>query len=271
MPDKKTTKIIFFGDVSGALGRKGVKQILPIWEKEYKPDIFIANIENLAHNKGVTPKTMEEIASTGVKIFTGGNHVWKKYDISQLAEETDYQLACPANDSRTPAKYRYQKIEINKTPLIVVSLNGQTFMDQATLDNLSNPFHKIDNLLNEFPKGSNIVVDFHAETTSDKRAMGFYLDGRVSAVLGTHTHVPTADAQILDQGTAYLTDIGMVGPFDSILGIKKEIIIDKFLSEDKIRHETPDTGQIEINAVLLEIDNGSNKAITIKHLREIIN
>jgi len=266
MPAK--TKIIFFGDVSGAMGRQGVKLIVPRWQKKYKPDIFIANIENLAHNKGVTLRTMEEIYNSGVRLFTGGNHIWKKYDISQLAQETDYQIACPANDMRTPQKYLYQTIEINGCKLTVISLGGQTYMND---DNLSNPFLKIDEVLTQMPEDSNILIDVHAETTSEKRALGFYLDGRVSVVLGTHTHVPTADAQILEKGTGYLTDVGMVGPHDSILGIKKEIIIEKFLTNSKIVHDVPKTGQIEVNAVLLEIDNASHKTKKITPLREIIN
>lgn len=267
MPDNKT-KLIFLGDISGSLGRDGVKKIIPIWEKKYKPDIFVANVENLAHNKGVTLKTMAEIADTGIKIFTGGNHIWKKYDINSLAEETDYALATPANDSRTPKKYLWQTLEVNGTNLVVINLQGQTFIEDETV---SNPFIKINELLAKLPKNSNIIIDLHAEATSEKRAMGFYLDGRVSAVFGTHTHVPTSDEQILPQGTGYVTDVGMVGPFDSILGIKKEIIIDKFISEDKIRHEVQTTGQIEINALLLEIDNNNHKTTQIKHLREIIN
>lgn len=266
MPAK--TKIIFLGDVSGSMGRQGVKSIVPRWQKKYKPDIFIANIENLAHNKGVTLRTMEEISNTGVKIFTGGNHIWKKYDINQLAQETDYKIACPANDSRTPQKYLYQTIDVNGCPLTVISLGGQTFMNEETL---SNPFLKIDKILQTIPKDSHIIVDIHAETTSEKRALGFYLDGRVTAVLGTHTHVPTADAQILEKGTGYITDVGMVGPHDSILGIKKEIIIEKFLTETKIIHDVPTTGQIEVNAVLLEVDNDSHQTKKITPLREIIN
>ncbi len=266
MPAK--TKIIFFGDVSGSLGRQGVKTIVPRWQKKYKPDIFIANIENLAHNKGVTLRTLEEIYNSGVRLFTGGNHIWKKYDINQLAQETAYKIACPANDSRTPQKYLYQTTDINSYPLTIISLGGQTFMNE---DSLSNPFHKIDELLKIIPGNSNIIIDIHAETTSEKRALGFYLDGRVSAILGTHTHVPTADAQILEKGTGYITDIGMVGPHHSVLGIKKEIIIEKFLTETKIIHDVPTTGQIEINAVLLEIDNTTHQTKKIAHLREIIN
>ena len=267
MPDKNI-KIIFLGDISGYLGRQGVKTIVPLWQKKYQPDLFIANIENLAHNKGVTPKTLKEIYDTGVRLYSGGNHIWKKYDLGQLAEESDYQIACPANDSRAPKKYRYQVVEVKGVKVALINLNGRTFMNE---EGLENPFFKIEEILQEIPEQSIVILDIHAEATSEKRAMGFYLDGRVSAVLGTHTHVPTADAQILEKGTAYLTDIGMIGAYDSILGIKKEIIIEKFLTEEKIIHDLPKSGQIEINAVLLEIDKETKKATKIKNLREIIN
>lgn len=267
MPDK--TKVLFFGDISGALGRKGIKAIIPDWKEKYQPDIIIANVENLAHNKGVTLKTMAEMSEAGVELFSGGNHIWKKYELDKLAEETDYKVAAPSNDSRCPDKYKYQITEVNGTKLALINLNGRTFMENETT--LSNPFIYIDKLLKQIPKNTNVIIDLHAEATSDKRAMGLYLDGRVSVLVGTHTHIPTADAQILENGTGYITDIGMVGAFPSVLGIKKEIIIEKFLTEAAIRHDLPTSGQIEINAVLLEIDNSSHKTIKIEHLREIIN
>ncbi len=267
MPAKKTITILFFGDVAGSFGRKGIKKILPLWQKKYHPDIVLANVENLAHHKGVTIKTLEEMRSAGVKIMTGGNHIWAKHDVSDLARETDFALACPLNDSRSPQKYAYQSAIVAGQQLIVINLQGQTFMNT---DYTSNPFLAINKLLPDLPKEAMIIIDMHAETTSEKKAMGFYLAGRVAAVVGTHTHVPTADEQILPGGTAYVSDIGMNGPFDSVLGIKKEVIIEKFLTGDRIRHELPESGQTEINAVLLEIDKQSHQASSIKHLREII-
>lgn len=264
-----STKILFFGDISGSLGRQGIKAMVPKWKEKYQPDIIIANAENLAHNKGVTLKTLQEISDAGVIIFTGGNHIWKKYELDKLAKETDYKIAAPANDSRCPQKYLYQIVDINDTKLAVINLNGQTFMDNETT--LSNPFNTVDKLLKQIPKNTNILVDMHAEASSDKRALGLYLDGRVSAVVGTHTHIPTADAQILEHGTGYITDIGMVGAYPSVLGIKSEIIIEKFLTETRIRHDLPTSGQIEVNAVLLEIDNSSHQTKNIQLLREIIN
>ena len=262
MQDK--IKIIFFGDTTGSLGRKAIKKIIPEWKKEFKPDIFIANVENLAHGSGVTKKTLEEMYNAGIKIFTGGNHIWKKQDMLELSETSDFKIACPANDSRAPEKYLYQSIEINNNKLFIINLSGRVFMSD---DTLSNPFFKIDEILNKIPKNSNIIVDLHAEATSEKRALGFYLDGKIATLLGTHTHVPTADAQILENGTGYITDVGMNGPYNSVLGVKSEIIIEKFITEKNIRHEMPKSGKIEVNAVLLEIKN--NKTTNIKHLRKI--
>jgi len=264
MPAK--TRIIFIGDIVGSLGRQGVKEVLPKWQKKYKPDLVIANIENLAHGKGVTVKTVTEIKNAGVQIMTGGNHIWSKLDPKELASEGDFHLAIPANDPRTAKAYSQQIIKVHGAEVAVVNLLGKTFMDN---DASENPFHKIDKILKKLPSSSIKIVDMHAEATSEKMAMGFYLDGRVSAVIGTHTHVPTADARVLEKGTAYITDVGMTGPYPSVLGIKSDIIIEKFLQDKHIKHELPESGQIEINAVLLDIDNKSKRAEKIQLLRQI--
>ncbi len=258
-------KIIFFGDITGSLARQALKKIIPEWKNQYQINLFIGNVENLAHGKGVTKKTLLEMSEAGIKLFTGGNHIWSKEDIDEISKTTNFKIAAPANDSRTPQKCLYQNITINDNKLFIINLSGRVFMQN---DTLSNPFLKIDEILKKIPENSNIIVDLHAESTSEKRALGLYLDGKVSAVVGTHTHIPTADAQILKKGTGYITDIGMVGPFPSVLGVKSEIIIKKFITEKPLRHELPETGKIEINAVLLEIEN--NKTTNIQHLRKII-
>ena len=263
MPDK--IKIIFFGDITGSLARQAIKNIIPQWQKKYNIDLFIGNVENLAHGKGVTKKTLTEISKAGIEIFTGGNHINSKEDLHELAKNTNFKIASMANDSTTPQKYIKQSIIINNNKLFIINLSGRIFMKD---DTLSNPFIKADELLKDIPEDATIIVDLHAEATSEKRALGLYLDGKVAAVVGTHTHIPTADAQILEKKTGYITDIGMVGPFPSVLGIKSEIIIEKFIKEKNIRHELPESGKIEINAVLLEIEN--KKTINIQHLRKII-
>ena len=261
MPDKIT--IIFFGDVVGSIGRRGVKNILPLWQKKYKPDLVIANIENLAHGSGLTTKTVADIQTTGIGVYTGGNHTWRKED---LANFVDLKIATPINDAHTITEHRWQEIEIKKTKIAVVSVLGEGMMKDETI---TNPFLAIRDMLPEIHDHL-ILVDIHAELTSEKKAMGFFLDGQVAVVMGTHTHVPTADAQILPSGTGYITDVGMVGAYPSVIGIDKEVIIEKFLTDSPINHEIPMASQIEINALLLEVDIKSKKTTKIKHLREII-
>jgi polar amino acid transport system substrate-binding protein len=261
----KNIKILFFGDVVGSIGRQGIKNILPQWQKKYGPDLVIANIENLAHGSGLTEKTVTDIQTTGIQIYTGGNHTWRKESLDKFL---DLKIATPVNDSRTIDQHRYQKIKIDDTNIVIVNLLGESLNNKD--NTVSNPFLKINEILPELDDNI-IIVDMHAELTSEKRGMGFLLDGKASAVVGTHTHVPTADAQILSQGTGYITDVGMVGAFNSSLGIDKNLMLEKFLTGSNVRHELPESSQIEINAVLLEIDKMSKKCIKITHLREIIN
>lgn len=266
MPNN-SLKILFLGDVVGSLGRQGVKKILPTWKKQYKPDLIIANIENLAHGKGITLKTLREINACGIDLYTGGNHIWSKEDILDIAQEEKFPIAYPANDSRTLTDYRWQTKEVKGQKITVISLSGKTFMKE---ENLSNPFLYVDKLLTQLPEDSIIILDFHAEATSEKRAMGLYLDGKISALIGTHTHVPTNDGQILAKGTGYISDVGMIGPYPSVIGVKPEIIINKFLTDTNIRHEYADSGQIEINALILEVDKDSKKTLAINNIRTIL-
>lgn len=262
MPDNKI-KILFFGDVVGSIGRQGIKNILPAWRKKYKPDLVIANIENLAHGSGLTQKTVTDIEECGIQIYTGGNHIWRKEELTNFL---DLKIATPINDVRTLPEHRYQKIEIKGASITVVNLMADSLNKDETI---SNPFTFMQDLLPELD-GQIIVVDIHAEFTSEKRGIGFLLDGKATAVIGTHTHVPTADAQILPGGTGYITDVGMVGAFHSSIGIDKDLMLQKFLTGEKITHELPEPSQIEINALLLEVDKDSKKTTKIQHLREII-
>ena len=204
----KPIRILFFGDVVGKIGRRAVTAILPQWQKKYKPDLVIANVENLAHGKGVTERTLQELKSAGINIFTGGNHIWSKDDPSSEAIQANYVLALPANDPQTPVTHRWQTIPVGEQELYLLSMLGQFQMEG---ENIRNPFHEFDELYETMEKPKLLLVDFHAEATSEKVAFGLYLDGRASAVLGTHTHVPTADGRILPGQTGYLSDLGMVG------------------------------------------------------------
>ncbi len=299
-------KILFIGDVVGKPGRKALAQILPMWKEKYKPDVVIVNVENLAHGKGVTPSTLAEIDSLGVDCFTSGNHIFKKNGLSNECFEKYNKLIRPANfPQELPGHgfYRFSKTihphltsplkgeekdsgTSPQVPLprgeglgegggsqqfLVINLNGQVFMEKQFDGAIDNPFLTIDRLLSsESQKGDIIFVDFHAEATSEKIAMGYYLDGRVTVLVGTHTHVPTADARILSGGTGYITDVGMVGTLNSVIGVKKENVLRKFLNpEEKFVNELEETGVMQVNGVLIEVgDDG--KAVKIEKLyREI--
>lgn len=256
--------ILFFGDIIGKIGRKAMTKILPELKKEFQPDLVIANGENLAHGIGITKKTMAEMVEAGVDLFTSGNHIFKKPEVDLLLNVADPVLLRPANYSSTATGSGFRVIEVGSKSILVISMLGRVFMKE----NFDDPFKAIDEILDKFKnqKLAAIIVDFHAEATSEKQAFGWYLDGRVSAVLGTHTHVGTSDARILPQGTAYITDVGMVGATDSVIGDTKEPIIKSFLEQTSHSIEIPESGEVGVDAVLIEIDDKTKKAIKITRL-----
>lgn len=268
-------KILFLGDIVGKIGREAVKIILPELKAKYDPDVIIANVENLAHGKGITSKTLQEMSAVGIDAFTSGNHVWKKEDVEQAVEASGVKLATPLNDPRTTEKLGLIELAVGSKKLLVVNLLGRVFINEtdpalAEIE-LRCPFKEIEKVLSgRLDFSGPVVVDLHAEATSEKVAMGWYLDGRVAAVLGTHTHIPTADYKILPLGTAYVTDVGMVGPVDSVLGVKKEIIIEKFLTESQIVFKIPEAGAVEVNGVFLEIDEKTNLAKKFEKINQIV-
>lgn len=265
---QKPIKIIFIGDVVGKLGRRALAQIVSAWRKKYQVDEFIANVENLAHGKGVTEPTLAELQALGLHIFTGGNHVWSKAGVDLLLQNPDLTLVVPANDSRALPEAGARVITAGGVKFLLVNLVGQIFMvdEQVTT---TNPFEAIDEILaHKDPSVVGVIIDFHAEATSEKIAFGWYLDGRATAVCGTHTHVPTADAKILPNHTAYITDVGMVGGVQTVLGVAKDVIVNRFAGNQKSSFEYPDAGEAEVNAVLLTIDGASGQAISIEHLHE---
>ena len=252
-------KILFFGDVVGKIGRKAIKKILPGLKEEFQPDLVIANAENSAHGVGVTSKILNEMKEAGVDVFTSGNHIFKKPEAEEILKDKNSVLIRPANYPEDTVGQGYKLIEIGSKSLLLVNLIGRVFMKE----NFDCPFRKIDEIIKKVqPKNlGGIIVDFHAEATSEKVAFGWYVDGRISAVLGTHPHVPTADLKILPQGTAYVTDVGMVGAVDSVIGDKKELIIENFLTQTPHIIEIPEEGEVEVDAVLLEIDPKTKKAV----------
>lgn len=261
-------KILFLGDIFGKPGREAVRRILPEIKQKEHLDLVIANAENLSHGKGASLKSINEMREAGIDFFTSGNHIWRqKKTVAQLNDKS-LPLIRPANYPEGVAGRGYQIVQTSMLKkILVINLIGRVFFRE----NFDCPFRKVDQILEE-TKGENlngIIVDFHAEATSEKRAMGFYLAERVSAILGTHTHVQTNDAEILNNHTAYITDAGMVGPNDSVIGVEKKIIIRTFLTQIPEQHEVA-AGPMIFNGVLLEIDSKTQKAINITPIREKI-
>jgi metallophosphoesterase (TIGR00282 family) len=255
--------ILFIGDVVAHIGRKGLALALPQLKAKYKPDVVITNVENLAHGRGVTTKTLDEVAALGIDIFTGGNHIYTK-ELETL-DTNHWHLITPANDPRTKPDGGWTIVDVNELHVLAINLYGQVFAKDA--DGLGSPFHVVDDILerNSKEKFDAIIVDHHAEATSEKVAMGFYLDNRVTAVLGTHTHIPTADERVLPGGTAYVTDVGMCGPIDSVLGVKKEVIIDRFVRGGRMVFDYPEIGVVRCGAMLVTVDKNA-KATAIERV-----
>jgi metallophosphoesterase (TIGR00282 family) len=254
-------KILFIGDINGKIGRETVKKILPKIKSEYHPDLVFANAENAAHGAGVTEATIKELLAAGIDHFTTGDHA---FDAKQLELFDKYPILRPANFLTGVPGHGYKIIEWKNEKILLINALGQVFMPM----NQDNPFHKLDEILAKHrlseKKLSAIIVDIHAEATSEKIALKHYLNGRVSAVLGTHTHVMTADAQITDKGTAYITDTGMAGAAEECIGVAKEGIIKTFLTQIRSQHVIPETGPSIFNAVLIEINERTGRAKSIK-------
>jgi len=261
------SKILFIGDIVGKPGRKALRQVLPQWKEEYKPDAVIVNVENLAHGKGVTPSTLAEIDDLGIDCFTSGNHIFKKNGLSTESFEKYDKLIRPANFGDSLPGHGYYRFEKNGQQYLVINLNGQVFMEKQFDGPIGNPFLAVDKLLvDQGQKSDIIIVDFHAEATSEKVAMGIHLNGRVSGVFGTHTHIPTADARVLSAGTGYITDVGMVGTRDSVLGVIPANALKKFLdSSAKFVNEIEEEGVLMVNGVLVETSQ-QGKALKIQKL-----
>lgn len=261
-------KILFIGDIFGKAGREVVKKYLPLVQEEHSVDFVIANAENMSHGSGFTPEHIKEMSAAGVDFFTTGNHVFSKSKGVEKLGQPDFPVIRPANypdDPRVPGEgYRIVE-DSHGRKICIINLMGRVF----TKRQWDCPFKKADQILEEISNEDlvAIIVDFHAETTAEKTALGFYLDGRVSAVLGTHTHVPTADLRVLEQGTAFMCDVGLSGPLDSIIGKETEPIIQSFLTQMRVKSEPVTTGTMVFSAVLLELDEKTKKILTTTHVQ----
>jgi 2',3'-cyclic-nucleotide 2'-phosphodiesterase len=258
-------RLLFLGDVFGRPGREAVKRIVPRLIAARGVDVVVANAENAASGVGVTPESADELLAAEVDLLTSGNHIWAKKEIVPYLERKEARLLRPANYPRSAPGRGSTVVE---TPggkrLGVVNLEGRVFMK-----NLDDPFAvglaEVEGLR---ARGvACILVDMHCEATSEKNAMGHHLDGKVSAVLGTHTHIQTADARVLPGGTAFITDVGMCGPWDSIIGVRKELVLQRFLTQRPISFE-PAKREVWLQGALVEIDEGSGRALGIERVQE---
>ena len=242
--------ILFIGDIIGKAGRNTAKRAVAQLKKDHKIDFVIANGENLAHGLGMTVRTYQEMREAGIDFFTTGNHIYNKPDIFPELEKKSTKIIRPANFPPGNPGIGHQIIKKGSKQILIINLNGRVFMDH----NYDCPFRAVDQILEDHKKVKldGIFVDFHAEATSEKIAMKHYLNGRVSALVGTHTHVPTADAEVTDKGLAYITDVGMTGPTDSVIGVEKESIIESFLKQTNFKLEVAE-GRCIFNSVMVEI------------------
>lgn len=259
-------KIIFLGDIVGKIGRKGVIAELPKLKKKYKPDLVIANAENLAHGKGVTEKTLQEMLAAGIDFFTSGNHIWSNpVDIDRLLSDGKIPIVRPANYPAGTPGYGHKIVEVGVHKILIVNLIGRVFFKE----NFDCPFRAMEQIFaeNKNEKFAAVIIDFHAEATSEKNTLARYFDGQVSLIVGTHTHVQTADEQILKNGTAYITDAGMVGYKDSSLGVDLKNVINQFLTQTPTSFEIPETGTCQVDGIFAIIKPETGKAESIERIK----
>jgi metallophosphoesterase (TIGR00282 family) len=253
-------RILFVADVVGHPGREAVKALLPALKKEVGADLAIVNGENAAGGFGLTAKIAAELKAAGADVITTGNHVFAQKEFVPELPGLERVLR-PANYPPAAPGQGFCVVEASGRQVLVMNLMGRIF----TAENLDNPFRAADAILAANPEPRIVFCDMHAETTSEKSAMGWYLDGRASAVVGTHTHIPTADARVLTQGTAYVTDVGMVGPRDGCIGMDKDVVLQRFLTAVPNRFVVA-SGPVTFNSVLVTISGSTGRATSIQRV-----
>ena len=257
----KPLTVICVGDVFGEPGRRAIQMLLPKLKKQHEADLAVVNVENSASGFGVTPLIARTFLEQGVDVMTSGNHIWDKKEIIEYINKENLLLR-PAN--YPPGTPGAGSIVVKAGPhkVAVLNLMGRVFLPQ-----LDCPFRKADEELERLrAETSFIIVDMHAEATSESQAMGWHLDGRVSAVVGTHRHVQTADERVLPQGTAYITDLGMTGPTDSVIGVDKDIALERFITQMPNRFE-PAKGPVALHGALIKVDAETGRGLSIERLR----
>lgn len=256
--------ILFIGDIVGNPGRKIIKELMPGLRNEYPHDVCIANAENAAGGSGITYIVAQELYKSGIDVITMGNHTWSKKEILNFID-SEPKIVRPANfPSELPGKgSTIYNSKIGK--IGILNLMGRVYMDSIDC-----PFKAAERELGYLKSFTKIIiVDFHAEATSEKSALAWFLDGRVSCVLGTHTHVQTADEKLLPFGTAFISDVGMTGPYEGIIGVDKDIVINKFVTHMPVKYEVA-RGSTQFNAVYLQIDEKNGKTVRIERINKII-
>ncbi len=254
-------RILFVGDVVARAGRRILKGGLRAIRASHAPDLIIVNGENASRGRGLTPQCSEEIFRAGADVITSGNHVWDRREVLPLLEREPRVLR-PANyPDPAPGSGVYLFDHLAAGPVAVVNLMGRLFMPAV-----DDPFRAADEILDELQgRAALVVIDFHAEATSEKIAFGWHVDGRVTAVIGTHTHIPTADESVLPGGTAYITDVGMTGPYDSVIGVDKTAVIERFRTQRPVRF-SPAEGDVRLCAVLIDADPETGRANSIERI-----
>ncbi|MGO4540267.1 TIGR00282 family metallophosphoesterase [Paenibacillus sp. 2TAB19] len=256
-----STNVLFIGDIVGNVGRSALKRVLPALKSKYNPHIIIVNGENAAAGRGITANIAKEFFEWGVHGITMGNHTWDNKDIFEWIDD-EPRLVRPANFHESAPGQGMAFIKAGGKQLAIINLQGKTFLPPIDC-----PFAKADELVEQASqKTNNILVDFHAEATSEKIAMGWHLDGRASIVVGTHTHVQTNDDSILPGGTAYLTDVGMVGPKEGVLGMERNAVLHKFITQMPVRFVV-DEGKWHLHAVSVQLDDATGKATKMQKIR----
>ncbi len=250
-------KILFISDIVGKSGREAVKQLLPELKREYGIDYTIANGEHLSDRVGVEEKIVREMVAAGIDFFTTGNHIWRQKDFASQIDQLDLPLIRPANYLEGTPGEGYKVVDTPYGKLLIINLLGQHDIKAV----VKSPFTTADEIISAHPEAKYVFIDFHAEMSSEKVALCRYLDGKASAVVGTHTHVPTADARVLAGGTAMVSDVGFTGPAESVLGVRDDIIFNTFITSMPQKFELAD-GPVQFNAVLIDLGpDGKAKSI----------
>ena len=253
-------RILFIGDIVGRPGREATRKLLPTLKKEFSPNLIIANGENASHGKGLNARHAKELHQAGIDFFTSGNHIWCQPTIFELMDSKDPYIIRPANYPETNPGTGYQIFQTSlMKKVLIINLQGRVFVK----DDLDCPFRTLDKILKKTKKEEPdiILVDFHAEATSEKVTLGHYAAGRVDAVIGTHTHIMTADERLLKDKTAYITDVGYVGLKNSAIGVDLEPIVDQFLTQIQAKHSITPGGPVCFNAVIMQFDEGKASSI----------